>query len=83
MIFSILAINTSTTCENCIPVFITTKDLSIKITVEHHELDGIFKQIKNLGMHVKRVKIKDIDSGAFQQLEMVILAPEDLYNRVI
>ena len=31
-------------------------------------------------MHVKRVKIKDIDSGAFQQLEMVILAPEDLYT---
>ena len=28
----------------------------------------------------KRVKIKDIDSGAFQQLEMVILAPEDLYT---
>ena len=27
-------------------------------------------------MHVKRVKIKDIDSGAFQQLEMVILAPK-------
>ena len=30
-------------------------------------------------MHVKRVKIKDIDR-AFQQLEMVILAPEDLYT---
>jgi len=29
---------------------------------------------------VKRVKIKDIDNGAFQQLEMVILAPEDLYT---
>ena len=63
------------------PYSLRQKDLSIKITVkEHHELDGIFKQIKNLGMHVKRVKIKDIDSGAFQQLEMVILAPEDLYT---
>ena len=62
-------------------VFIKTKGFIYKITVkEHHELDGIFKQIKNLGMHVKRVKIKDIDSGAFQQLEMVILAPEDLYT---
>ena len=63
------------------PYSLRQKDLSIKITVnEHRELDGIFKQIKNLNMQVKRVKIKDIDNGASQQLEMVILAPEDLYT---
>ena len=63
------------------PYSLRQKDLSIKITVnKHRELDGIFKQIKNLNMQVKRVKIKDIDNGASQQLEMVILAPEDLYT---
>lgn len=82
MILIILAINVLPQLVKIAgPYSLRQKDLSIKITVkEHHELDGIFKQIKNLGMHVKRVKIKDIDSGAFQQLEMVILAPEDLYT---
>ncbi|MBC6972255.1 MgtC/SapB family protein [Bacillus sp. Xin] len=62
------------------PYSLRQKDLAIKIIVkEHRELDGIFKQIKNLNMQVKRVKIKDIDSES-QQLEMVILAPEDLYT---
>ena len=82
MVLIILAINVLPQLVKIAgPYSLRQKDLSIKITVkEHHELDGIFKQIKNLGMHVKRVKIKDIDSGAFQQLEMVILAPEDLYT---
>ena len=81
MILIILAINVLPQLVKIASYSLRQKDLSIKITVkEHHELDGIFKQIKNLGMHVKRVKIKDIDSGAFQQLEMVILAPEDLYT---
>ncbi|MEN1937353.1 MgtC/SapB family protein [Paenibacillus sp. 102] len=62
------------------PYSLRQKDLAIKIIVkEHRELDGIFKQIKNLNMQVKRVKIKDIDSES-QQLEMVILAPEELYT---
>ena len=63
------------------PYSLRQKDVAIKIIVnKHRELDGIFKQIKNLNMQVKRVKIKDIDNGASQQLEMVILAPEDLYT---
>ncbi|GLV63570.1 methyltransferase [Bacillus mycoides] len=82
MVLIILAINVLPQIVKIAgPYSLRQKDLSIKITVkEHQELDGIFKQIKNLGMHVKRVKIKDIDNGAFQQLEMVILAPEDLYT---
>lgn len=62
------------------PSSLRQKDVSIKITVnKYREIDGIFKQIKNLNMQVKRVKIKDIDNGS-QQLGMVILAPEELYT---
>lgn len=82
MILIILAINVLPQIVKIAgPYSLRQKDLSIKITVnKHRELDGIFKQIKNLNMQVKRVKIKDIDNGASQQLEMVILAPEDLYT---
>ena len=82
MILIILAINVLPHLVKIAgPYSLRQRDLAIKIIVkEHRELDGIFKQIKNLNMQVKRVKIKDIDSGAFQQLEMVILAPEDLYT---
>lgn len=62
------------------PSSLRQKDVSIKITVnKYREIDVIFKQIKNLNMQVKRVKIKDIDNGS-QQLGMVILAPEELYT---
>ncbi|HEK9100514.1 MgtC/SapB family protein [Bacillus pfraonensis] len=81
MILIILAINVLPHLVKIAgPYSLRQKDLAIKIIVkEHRELDGIFKQIKNLNMQVKRVKIKDIDSES-QQLEMVILAPEDLYT---
>ncbi|MBY0597951.1 MgtC/SapB family protein [Bacillus bingmayongensis] len=81
MILIILAINVLPHIVKIAgPYSLRQRDLAIKIIVkEHRELDGIFKQIKNLNMQVKRVKIKDIDSES-QQLEMVILAPEDLYT---
>ncbi|AIK37287.1 methyltransferase [Bacillus pseudomycoides] len=81
MILIILAINVLPHLVKIAgPYSLRQRDLAIKIIVkEHRELDGIFKQIKNLNMQVKRVKIKDIDSES-QQLEMVILAPEDLYT---
>ncbi|EEL51013.1 MULTISPECIES: MgtC/SapB family protein [Bacillus cereus group] len=81
MILIILAINVLPHLVKIAgPYSLRQKDVAIKIIVkEHRELDGIFKQIKNLNMQVKRVKIKDIDSES-QQLEMVISAPEDLYT---
>ncbi|MBO1626709.1 methyltransferase [Bacillus cereus] len=81
MILIILAINVLPHLVKIAgPYSLRQKDVAIKIIVnEHRELDGIFKQINNLNMQVKRVKIKDIDSES-QQLEMVILAPEDLYT---
>ncbi|PEY34567.1 methyltransferase [Bacillus cereus] len=81
MILIILAINVLPHLVKIAgPYSLRQKDVAIKIIVkEHRELDGIFKQIKNLNMQVKRVKIKDIDSES-QQLEMVILAPEELYT---
>ncbi len=81
MVLIILAINVMPQLIKIAgPYSLRQKDLSIRIIVnEHRELDGIFKQIKNLNMQVKRVKIKDIENGTSQKLEMVILVPEDLY----
>lgn len=62
------------------PRSLRQRDLSIKIVVgESQELNQIFKEIKQLHMKVKRVKIKDLENGR-QQLEMVILASEKLYT---
>ncbi|WP_242161484.1 MgtC/SapB family protein [Bacillus cereus group sp. BfR-BA-01522] len=82
MVLIILAINVMPQLIKIAgPYSLRQKDLSIRIIVnEHRELDGIFKQIKNLNMQVKRVKIKDIENGTSQKLEMVILVPEDLYT---
>lgn len=62
------------------PYSLRQRDLAVKIIVnKHQELNRIFKQIKELNLQVKRVKVKDIDNG-HQQLEMMISAPEKLYT---
>lgn len=62
------------------PRSLRQRDLSIKIVVdENQELNQIFKEMKQLNMKVKRVKIKDLE-GNRRQLEMVILASEKLYT---
>jgi putative Mg2+ transporter-C (MgtC) family protein len=73
---------------NVFPIFIkligpsrlSQRDLAIKIIVDRdQELNEIFKQIKHLHLHVKRVKVKDVQGGN-RQLEMMILAAEKLYT---
>ncbi|NGQ96139.1 MgtC/SapB family protein [Brevibacillus sp. SYP-B805] len=62
------------------PSSLRKRELSVKITVQaNEELNGIFKEIKRLGMAIKRVKVRDIENG-LQKLEMYILAPEKVYT---
>ncbi|MFC3885624.1 hypothetical protein ACFOU2_19975 [Bacillus songklensis] len=61
------------------PRSLRQRDLSIKIVVdEKQDLNQIFKEIKQLNMKVKRVKIKDLHNGQ-QQLETMILDAEKRY----
>lgn len=62
------------------PSTLRKRDLAIKIVVEgQKELNPLFKQIKQLEMNVKRVKVKDKDDE-HQVIEMLILAPEKVYT---
>lgn len=62
------------------PRSLRQRDLSIKIVVDGRgNLDDVFKQIKHLNLQVKRVKVKDVESGQ-QKLEMMIIASEDTYT---
>ncbi|HDX9589122.1 TPA: MgtC/SapB family protein [Bacillus pseudomycoides] len=81
MILIILAINVFPYLVKLAgPYSLRQRDLAVKIIVDkHQELNRIFKQIKELNLQVKRVKVKDIDNG-HQQLEMMISAPEKLYT---
>jgi putative Mg2+ transporter-C (MgtC) family protein len=81
MILIILAINVFPYFIKLIgPSSLKQRDLAIKLVVnDSKELNQIFKQIKNLQMKIKRVKIKDLANG-YQQVEMVILASERLYT---
>ncbi|WP_020060441.1 MgtC/SapB family protein [Bacillus sp. 123MFChir2] len=81
MILIILAINVFPYLVKLAgPYSLRQRDLAVKIIVnKHQELNRIFKQIKELNLQVKRVKVKDIDKG-HQQLEMMISAPEKLYT---
>ncbi|HDX9577214.1 TPA: MgtC/SapB family protein [Bacillus pseudomycoides] len=81
MILIILAINVFPYLVKLAgPYSLRQRDLAVKIIVnKHQELNRIFKQIKQLNLQVKRVKVKDIDNG-HQQLEMMISAPEKLYT---
>ncbi|WP_028402396.1 MgtC/SapB family protein [Ectobacillus panaciterrae] len=81
MILIILAINVFPyIIKSMGPNSLRTRDLTAKIVVsEGQELNQIFKQIKHLSMQIKRVKIKDLNDGC-QQLEMMIIAPENLYT---
>ncbi|MFD2170990.1 MgtC/SapB family protein [Tumebacillus lipolyticus] len=77
----ILAINLFPSLIKSIgPSSLRERDLAIKIVVDQDkELDHIFKQIKHLDMHVKRVRIKDFDEG-YQQVAMILAAPKDRYT---
>lgn len=81
MILIILAINVFPfIIKSMGPHSLRKMEMTAKIVVsESQELNQILKQIKYLSMQVKRVKIKDINSG-YQQLEMMIIAPENLYT---
>lgn len=81
MLLIILAINVLPFVIKRIgPSSLRQKDLSIKLIVkESQDLNEIFKQIKTLHIQVKRVKVKDVKDNQ-RQLEMVILAAENLYT---
>ncbi|MFD2368797.1 MgtC/SapB family protein [Brevibacillus sp. GCM10020057] len=62
------------------PSSLRQRDLSIKIVVDGTgDLDDVFRQIKHLNLQIKRVKVRDVDSGQ-QKLEMMIIASEDTYT---
>jgi putative Mg2+ transporter-C (MgtC) family protein len=81
MLLIILAINVFPfVIKRVGPSSLRQKDLSLKLIVnESQDLNEIFKQIKKLHIQVKRVKVKDVKDGQ-RQLEMVILAAENLYT---
>lgn len=81
MLLIILAINVLPFVIKRIgPSSLRQKDLSLKLIVkESQDLNEIFKQIKTLHIQVKRVKVKDVKDNQ-RQLEMVILAAENLYT---
>lgn len=81
MLLIILAINVFPFVIKRIgPSSLRQQDLSLKLIVnESQDLNEIFKQIKKLHIQVKRVKVKDVKDGQ-RQLEMVILAAENLYT---
>jgi putative Mg2+ transporter-C (MgtC) family protein len=81
MLLIILAINVLPfVIKRVGPSSLRQKDLSLKLIVnESQDLNEIFKQIKKLHIQVKRVKVKDVKDGQ-RQLEMVILAAENLYT---
>lgn len=81
MLLIILAINVLPfVIKRVGPSSLRQKDLSIKLIVkESQDLNEIFKQIKTLHIQVKRVKVKDVKDNQ-RQLEMVILAAENLYT---
>ncbi|MCP8967728.1 MgtC/SapB family protein [Ectobacillus ponti] len=81
MVFVILAINVFPYLVKRLgPAALKQQDLAVKMIVgDHTELNAIFKEIKQLRMQVKRVKVKDLDADR-QQVEMIVLAPEKLYT---
>ncbi|ARU62132.1 methyltransferase [Tumebacillus avium] len=83
MVLIILAINIFPAFIKRVgPSSLRERDLTVKLIVDVEsgdDLDQIFKQIKQLDMQVRRVKIKDYEK-AYQLLEMILIAPKDRYT---
>ncbi|KIL75245.1 MgtC/SapB family protein [Bacillus badius] len=62
------------------PKSLTEKQLKVRIIVDNDEkMTDVLKQMKHKGMKASKVRIKDVQEGHLQQLDLIILVNEKLY----
>jgi putative Mg2+ transporter-C (MgtC) family protein len=62
------------------PKSLRERELKVKIIVDEEEkLTDILKELKFKKMKARKVRVKDIQNGELQQLELILLVNENLY----
>lgn len=62
------------------PKSLRERELKVKIIVDAEEkLTEILKELKNKKMKARKVRVKDLDKGNLQQMELILLVDEKLY----
>lgn len=62
------------------PKSLRERELKVKIIVDAEEkLTDILKELKNKKMKARKVRVKDLEQGNLQQMELILLVNEKLY----